>query len=129
MFDIGMPEMIVIFVVALVVLGPKKLPEVAKALGKGLAEFKKSFQEVKESVDKEWKESTSDIRDTIIDVKKQIDTEVHHASTSISGTIEEVKEQVETGTTAINKTLENPQINADEHDASGPEGKKIVPPV
>ena len=38
MFDIGMPEMIVIFIVALLVLGPKKLPEVARALGKGLAE-------------------------------------------------------------------------------------------
>jgi len=42
MFGIGMPELLVIFVVALVVLGPKRLPDVAKALGRGLAEFRKA---------------------------------------------------------------------------------------
>jgi Tat protein translocase TatB subunit len=42
MFGIGLPELLVIFVVALIVLGPKRLPEVAKALGKGLAEFRKA---------------------------------------------------------------------------------------
>lgn len=46
MFGIGMPEMVVIIVVALVVLGPKRLPEVARALGKGLAEFRKVTGEV-----------------------------------------------------------------------------------
>jgi sec-independent protein translocase protein TatA len=39
--SIGMPELILIFVVALLVFGPKKLPEIGKSLGKGLAEFKK----------------------------------------------------------------------------------------
>ena len=42
MFGIGMPELLVIMVVALIVLGPKRLPDVAKALGKGLAEFRKA---------------------------------------------------------------------------------------
>ncbi|MBI3783195.1 MAG: twin-arginine translocase subunit TatB [Deltaproteobacteria bacterium] len=42
MFGIGTPELLVILVVALVVLGPKRLPEVARALGKGLAELRKA---------------------------------------------------------------------------------------
>jgi len=43
MFGIGAPELIVILIIALVVLGPGKLPEVGSAVGKGIREFKKSF--------------------------------------------------------------------------------------
>jgi sec-independent protein translocase protein TatA len=46
MGNLGIQEMIVIFVIALIVFGPKKLPEIGKSLGKGIAEFKKASNEL-----------------------------------------------------------------------------------
>jgi TatA/E family protein of Tat protein translocase len=53
MFGIGMQELLLILAIALIVLGPKKLPEIAKALGRGVSEFRKATTELKESVDLE----------------------------------------------------------------------------
>jgi Tat protein translocase TatB subunit len=50
MFGIGMPELMVIAVIALLVVGPKKLPELAKMLGKGLAEFRKVTEEATDTI-------------------------------------------------------------------------------
>jgi TatA/E family protein of Tat protein translocase len=49
MFGLGMPEFIVICVIALLVFGPKKLPDLMGSLGKGIREFKKSIAEVESS--------------------------------------------------------------------------------
>lgn len=58
MFGIGIPELIIIFIVALIIFGPKKLPELGKALGRGLSEFKKATQEFKDSIDLESRPTT-----------------------------------------------------------------------
>ncbi len=50
MFGIGMPELLLILAVALIVIGPKKLPDLARSLGKALGEFKKATAELKESI-------------------------------------------------------------------------------
>ena len=51
--SIGMPELIIIFVIALIIFGPRKLPELGRSLGKSLAEFKKASNELKNTLEEE----------------------------------------------------------------------------
>jgi TatA/E family protein of Tat protein translocase len=59
--SIGMPELILIFIVALLVFGPKKLPEIGKSLGKGLAEFKRASEELKKTIEQEIEQGKSEV--------------------------------------------------------------------
>lgn len=51
--SLGLPEMLMIFAVALIVFGPKKLPEIGRTLGKALGEFKKATDELKNTIERE----------------------------------------------------------------------------
>jgi sec-independent protein translocase protein TatA len=51
--SIGMPELIVIFLIALIVFGPRKLPELGRSLGKSLAEFKRASNELRNTLEEE----------------------------------------------------------------------------
>jgi sec-independent protein translocase protein TatA len=53
MGPLGVPELIVIFIVALIVFGPRKLPELGRSLGKSLAEFKRASNELRSTLDEE----------------------------------------------------------------------------
>lgn len=78
MFGMGMPEMILILAIALIVLGPKKLPDLAKSLGRAMREFKKATSEIKESieVDNDFKDIKKPFEDLSADVKSSFDVSV-----------------------------------------------------
>jgi len=82
MFGIGVPELLVIMVVALIVLGPKRLPEVAKALGKGLSEFRRATAGLTEElrgaqslIEREARETERATRQSVAQQRRPVGTE------------------------------------------------------
>jgi len=67
MFGMGMPEILLILAVALVVIGPKKLPGLAKAIGRAMGEFKNATRDFKQSIDLDG--DLQDVRDSFKDLK------------------------------------------------------------
>lgn len=79
MFGIGMPEVLIILAVALIVIGPKKLPDLAKSLGRAIGEFKKATREFKQSI--EINSDLKDVKETVEDMNKSIKEAVNDVST------------------------------------------------
>lgn len=74
MFGIGMPELMVILVIALLVVGPKRLPDLAKTFGKGLSEFRKATEGATETLKEslrvdEIKKDAEDIKESFLSNK------------------------------------------------------------
>lgn len=69
MGQLGFQELLIIFVIALLVFGPKKLPELGKSLGKGLREFKKATEDLKSNWEDQMKEVEEPIRETAKDIE------------------------------------------------------------
>jgi Tat protein translocase TatB subunit len=75
-FNLGFFEMVVIFIVALLVVGPRKLPDLGKSLGKSLREFRKATEDLKSNWEEQVREaetSVSDVRTTLNEVKSDIE--------------------------------------------------------
>jgi len=70
MFGIGMPELILILAIALIVIGPKKLPDLAKSLGRAMREFKKATSELKDSM--ELDQEIQDVKSAFDDVSGDV---------------------------------------------------------
>jgi len=71
--NIGLPEMILIMTVALIVFGPKKLPEIGRTIGKAIREFKKSTEDIKNRFEEQIKmDELKDIRNDLKDIKSNL---------------------------------------------------------
>ncbi len=68
-WNLGFPELVVIFVIALLVFGPRKLPELGKSLGKSLAEFKRATNELKKTWEEEVRTEEDELRKIQEDMK------------------------------------------------------------
>ena len=83
MGQLGFQELLVIFIIALLVFGPKKLPELGKSLGKGLREFKRATNELKSSWDDQLKDAENEISSTakeFRDVQKDVNATMNEAA-------------------------------------------------
>jgi len=85
MFGIGMQELVIIAIIALIIVGPKKLPDLAKTLGKGFSEFKKATDgitdDIKETLKEDEKQDDDGLKDSLL-LKKTIEEEVIPNSTT-----------------------------------------------
>ena len=95
MFGVGMPELIIIFLIALIIIGPKKLPDLARAIGKGLAEFRRATDELKANLDMD------DVEDELRGVQENL-------ADSVSGLLDisETEEETNPGEPITSKTSE-----------------------
>lgn len=100
MFGIGMPEMLLILAVALIVIGPKKLPDLAKSLGRALGEFKRATTDLKDSIESETQigEVKTAFKDLNKDIKSSFDPSTLGADATSSSPAETPSSSEETST-------------------------------
>ena len=82
MFGIGFPELLLIMAIALIVVGPSKLPDLARALGRGYAEFKRATNELKETFEQD--ETVREIKNEFQSAQHQIRTDLAFGQTKES---------------------------------------------
>ncbi len=103
--SIGMPELLIIFVIALVIFGPRKLPELGRSLGKSLSEFKRASNELRSTLDEEIrledKPSSEQTRKRAVD--DTADEEIH---------LEDQPSSEQTRKSAVDDTAENSNNSA-----------------
>ncbi|MGB9836744.1 MAG: TatA/E family twin arginine-targeting protein translocase [Candidatus Saccharicenans sp.] len=102
--SIGLPELIVIFIIALLVFGPKKLPEVGKSVGKAIREFKKASDELRSKVEEEI--NAADLKNEIVEVQKEVKEDLNGIKDNLTQVQDSLKKD----------------LKADEHE----EGQKVT---
>jgi TatA/E family protein of Tat protein translocase len=126
MFNIGLPELLIIVAIALIVFGPNKLPELAKAFGRAMREFKKATEEVKESFEAETKEleeykHTLTDENLLADLAEQISPPEH----ATEETSPQPEPSVATETPPLHEaSAQTEEGKAEEKKKEGPEGAK-----
>jgi len=98
MGSIGTQEIIIIFIIALIVFGPRKLPEIGKTIGKGLAEFKKASNELRQT----WEEEVKVDKE-----KTSLNSVISENTGGLSEIVNDVKDSLSEITGDLNKSVDN----------------------
>ena len=114
MFDIGFSEMVVIAVVALVVLGPEKLPKVARTAGILLGRLQRYVNDVKSDINREMqleelKKLQAQVEESARNIERGVTKEFQSAEAAVNQTAQSVTEPVATAAAAITAPAETAQ--------------------
>lgn len=93
MFNLGIQELIVIFIIALLFIGPKQLPELAKTLGKVFRDFKRASNEITDSIQREARKIDDFKEDVKSDVKKEFEFKLLPETESVTTQAKQEKVQ------------------------------------
>jgi len=126
MFDIGFPELVVIAIVGLLVIGPERLPEALRTLGLWLGRMRRSFTAVKAEIEKEI--GMDEVRrqlhnEAIMEEMKRIEADANAARTSLS----EGARQAQSGTPATPPVID-PNAQGNVSDLLAEQGGESIPP-
>ena len=110
MFGIGMPEMLLILAVALIIFGPKRLPDLAKSLGRAIGEFRKATTDLKDSMTAG--EDLSNVKSAFNDLNKEINTPLTSDGKKTDSIPEDVKRSQPTDATSPPEGIRDSEKNA-----------------
>jgi sec-independent protein translocase protein TatA len=89
--NIGFPELLIILAIALLIFGPKKLPEVSKSLGRAIREFRRTSDEIKDKIEQEIQ--ASDFKDIKNELKKDLSQGIYKEDKEVPEEKEEKKDE------------------------------------
>src|SRR6185436_9121856 len=116
----GPSEIIFLFILALVVFGPKKLPEIGKTLGKGMREFRKATDDLKSNWEEHLRDSESpvhDLKQTIHEVKAEMAASTSDIKEELAAHVNEVTGEVEASASLEEKPPVSPPHEETKPDA------------
>jgi sec-independent protein translocase protein TatA len=118
----GFQEIVFIFIAALLIFGPKKLPEIGKTLGKGMREFKKATDDLKSN----WEEHTRDaeiqeLKQTVNEIKADVENTTHEVEAHVEETATEIQTDV-AGAADLDENTEKTALNTP-HEETKPDAR------
>jgi sec-independent protein translocase protein TatB len=118
MFDVGFSEIVVIAVVALIVIGPERLPKVARTLGHMFGRLQRYVNEVKADINREME----------LDELRKLQAQVQSAARDIEQSVTSAAHEVETGVRSVESQLNEAASEAQAPGAGTPTAAAVTPP-